>query len=349
MWIGFQRLRYFFVVVVLCTAYGSQAHAQVRFVQITDPHLFDPGDEVENKLALAAGIRKLNDRIVESGEYQFAVITGDIGIENLVSTRKDANGPNILEPDKAKRDNRIEQGATELASILSSSKIRVWLFLPGNNDLLNEEPDLQYYRQFIQILKTKLVGMNVVDLCPEDPANDTYQLGVYRIGAFAFVGFNNASFKNNNNWERVVPNKDLQFAYVQQVVRRIADKDISSAYIFYHIPELDDPYLVTGRDKATLDERKKYADNPHLYSSWFVDKEVHRLWQQQVVQMQKVHGLFAGHYHDANRITYLGYHWINTDNYVSGSLTKLYISPPLAMKRQPDPLTQARGFQRGDR
>ena len=346
MWSSLRRVRCLLAIIILSLAWAVQARAQaVRFIQITDPHLFDQGDEAENKSALAACIRKINDQIGESGEYQFAVITGDIGIENLVSIGKNAAKDNVVEPDKAKREKRIEQGARDLASILAQSRIRVWLILPGNNDLLNEEPDLQYYRLFIQFVQSKLPGMQIIDLCPEDPANDKLQFGTYRLGALAFVGFNNASFKNNNKSERISRNKSLQLAYVKQVMDRIGAADISRAYIFYHIPETDDPYLITDEDQDTLTERKKYKDNLYLYSSWFVDKDVHELWQQKVVRQDKVRGLFAGHYHDSKRNTYSSYHWLVSDDYLSGSLSKLYISPPLAAKRQPDSSSQARGFQ----
>src|SRR5437588_318793 len=45
------------------------------------------------------------------------------------------------------------------------------------------------------------------------------------------------------------------------------------------------------------------------------------------------------------RDTYLDYHWIVTSNYLSCSLSKLFICPPLAIKRQNKTPLQARGFQ----
>src|ERR1051326_3196972 len=161
-----RRVPFLFTIVLLGLVGAVQVRAQaVRFIHITDPHLFDEGDQAENKFALAACIHKVNDQIVETGEYQFAVITGDIGLEKLVSIGQNSQGDNVLEPDKAKRERRIEQGARDLASILVQSKIRVWLILPGNNDLLNEEPDLQYYRLFIKFLQSQVPGMQIIDLC----------------------------------------------------------------------------------------------------------------------------------------------------------------------------------------
>src|SRR5439155_479345 len=136
-----RRARFLFMIAVLVVIWSATATATaqaVRFVQVTDPHLFDGGqEETENKAALTACVSKLNDQIDKQADYAFAVLTGDIGIENLVSSVGE-NGTRILEPDARKREARIDQGASELASILSSSKIHVWLFLPGNNDLFRE-------------------------------------------------------------------------------------------------------------------------------------------------------------------------------------------------------------------
>src|SRR5258707_6557261 len=88
---------------IICA--GTVQAQSVRFAQITDPHLFDGGAEgIENKAALAACIKKLNERTDEHVNYMFAVITGDIGIENLVSTGKN---PNVLEPDQARREEQL--------------------------------------------------------------------------------------------------------------------------------------------------------------------------------------------------------------------------------------------------
>jgi hypothetical protein len=332
---GFVPLIFGFAILWAVTVSAQS----VRFVQITDPHLFDGGAEgIENKAALAACIKKLNERTDEHADYSFAVITGDIGIENLISTGKN---PNTLEPDQAKREGRLEQGAAELASILSQSKIRAWLILPGNNDLLNEEPDTHYYRVFIQKLQSMLPNLEIIDLCPEEPPSLKQNLGVYRIGSAAFIGFNNASFKNNNEPGRIAIYRNKQLDYVRQVVSRITASDIRNAYIFYHIPELDDPYIVL--DSGT--KRLPNGSNPYPSSSVFVDKDVHEAWKNQVVNNERVRGLFAGHYHDWRRSTYLDYHWLQTVDYLSGSLSKLYISPPLAVKRQQDKPPQARGFQ----
>jgi hypothetical protein len=339
------RVRFLLLLLIVAIPSSAKVCAQaVRFVQITDPHLFDLGQEgTDNITALAASIKKTNDRQDDGANYLFAIITGDIGIESLVTIGKNQNGDNILERDRAKVEQRIEQGAVELASILSQSKIRVWLLLPGNNDLINEEPDTQYYRLFVQKLRNALPAFEVIDLCPEEPQNDKQQLGVYRLGPLAFIGFNNASFKNNNLPERIAKYKNLQLNYVRQVAARLAGNDIRSAYVFYHIPELDDPYIAL--DGGPKRRTSAGVGVRYPYSSWFVDKGVFEEWNNLVVNSERVRGLFAGHYHDWRRETYLSPRWLRTTDYSSGSLSKLYISPPVAVKRQQARENQARGFQ----
>ncbi len=327
--------RYVFLIIILSLTWSVKVSAQaVRFVQITDPHLFDGGQEgTENKAALAACIKKLNQLTDEEANYQFAVVTGDIGIENLVSHVIDeATGKRVLE-DQVTREQQLEAGADQLATIIAPSKIRVWLFLPGNNDLFREEPDTQYYRAFIKRLQSKLPGLTVIDLCLEEPGGDKRELGSYRIGRLAFIGFNNASFKNDNDASRISLNKKTQRGYVQQVIKRVDAADVAGAFIFYHIPEIDDPHIVLNSDVKTLKAREAYVDNPYPDSSWFVDKEIQKLWKDKIVKNTKVYALFAGHLHDWRQETY------------AGSLAKLYVSPPLAIKRQDKTPSQARGFQ----
>lgn len=339
----FLKVRYLLLIIIFGVICSSRASAQaITFVHITDPHLFDGGkEETENKAALAACIKKINEHVDGQAGYKFAVITGDIGIENLVSEIIDDNR---VEFDEAKKERLLEQGAAQLASILSASKIRTWLFLPGNNDLFNELPDTQYYRAFIHKLQSKLPGLEVIDLCPEEPESDKLELGVYRLGEIAFIGFNNSSFKNENEYKRIATNEDKQLKYVRQVARRIGPQDIRIAYVFYHIPELDDPHIVLNSDTKILAKRQEYKNNPYPYSSWFVASSVHDEWKK-VVGNPRIRGLFAGHYHDWRRDTYISHHWLQTGDYLSGSLSKLYISPPLAIKRQDNTPSQARGFQ----
>ena len=85
--------RYFFLVIALIAACCVTVSAQaVSFFQITDPHLFEGGqEEAENQAAFTASIKRINELSEGRADYEFVVVTGDIGIENLVSEIKDGD------------------------------------------------------------------------------------------------------------------------------------------------------------------------------------------------------------------------------------------------------------------
>jgi hypothetical protein len=373
----------FLALLPLVVLLFVKVSAQIRFVQITDPHLFDEESEAtNNKEALAASIVKINERANEGIHYEFVVVTGDIGIEKLVgqlvAKKESATGRKDAGIDK-EIDDAIRKGVGVLSAILSTSKVRVWLFVPGNNDLYEENPaTIEYYHRFIAQLGSTLsqYGIRVEDLCPADdsPSGGAYAKSAAFIhGPYAFIGFNNASFKNNDNSKFLVGNgsktdprsptevKRVQETYVDQVskllnAKKINDQDVSYVYLFYHIPDVDDPYLISGdQDKDTdlkkkLDERTKAVGNaissPNLYSSWFVNQSVRDKWNALFKgnndEFARLMGLFAGHLHDWKRETYQNYHWLKSAG--SESLSKLYICPPIAVKRQGGQPDQARGF-----
>jgi hypothetical protein len=319
----------------------------LRFAQITDPHLFDLGEEgTKNKAALAACIKALNNRMDENADYKFAVITGDIGVENLVSHVVDTKTKQRIREDAATEERQLNEGAAALATILAPTKIHLWFFVPGNNDLYLEKPELNDYKQFLEKLREKLPGLEIRDLCAAEGSENAYS-----IGGLQLIGFNNASFKNNNDVCRLWQNKTLQRGYVEQVIKHLKPND-APALIFYHIPEVDDPHIVLNADTETPNKRTTPCDDPSGFpdrkdlkawtesdggpypdSSWFVYPDVLKVWKKNVVNNEKVLGLFAGHLHDWRR-----------ENY-SGSLSKLYICPPLAIKLQDKKPLQARGFQ----
>ena len=343
------------------------AHGQVNFVQITDPHIFDDikedGSRLDDKAALASFVEKMNQRVVEKsaedgGTYDFVVVTGDLGIEQLVKG-----------VDERERGNRLKAAAVELASVIGLSKIAPWLFVPGNNDLLDEKPiNIKYYHEFIEALKEAVRGaenkLEIIDLCAEDnsktgdqpvPAKEEF----FQIRNYAFIGFNNASFKNTDlNPDgsprvggaavRINENFAVQMKNVADVSRQVDNTDIQYAYIFYHIPEIDDPYIVTLNDQQEpLKTRYSHTNligSPYLYSSWFVKSDVRKEWTK-VVTNPKVKGLFAGHLHDHKRSTYQNLQWLRSPFYLSDTVAKLHICPPLALKKQKDKEGQARGFQ----
>ncbi|HYJ89007.1 MAG TPA: metallophosphoesterase [Pyrinomonadaceae bacterium] len=345
-------------------------HAQVSFVQITDLHIFDdvhePTDNrLDNKAALASCIDQINQRITDNnGVYDFVVITGDLGIEHFVNRNSEENTQSI--------DEKLRRGASDFASMLVLSKVRRWLFVPGNNDVPGEQPDkVKYYHLFIESLADEVRKSNedfeIIDLCPKENTEASRQYdsrsGLFRIkekSQYAFIGFDNTTFKNldpeanvsafrRGAVRRINANFELQKKHVAQITDLLKDVNITYAYIFYHIPEIDDPHLAAlGEAEDSIKTRnadKTLTGDAYGRSAWFVNKEIRDQWRQ-VVNHPKVFGRFAGHFHDPRRTTYQNFAWMtSSETYLSDSLDELHVCPPLAQKFQETSTERARGFQ----
>jgi hypothetical protein len=367
-----QRVRWALITLALCSFLSgcaappatSDRTSGIQFVQLTDPHIFDGKDDTsENKAAFAECNRAINEQFDnEHKDYKFIVVSGDLGLEGLIG------GSGV--------DARVNERALELARLLSSSRVEKWYFLPGNNDLYDELPyTIGLYRQFIKAVDQSLddlwkkvpagarpaTRVTAKDLCPDDDP----QSGFFRMGSYVFIGFNDASFKNNNSFSRAKTSADEQKRYVNQVMDRLAKVDSKDfAYIFYHIPEVDDPNWVTLSAKADKKEPgtekwtervKDFTQNTdsnfrrgYQYSAWLVVDDVRGLWEQ-AVSDSRVKGLFAGHFHDSKRPTYRNYDWMLTPkgSHYYDSTEKLLVCPPVALKFQSgnESKDTARGFR----
>lgn len=342
-------------------------HAQVSFVQITDLHIFDDVDKsidnrLDNKAAFASCIDKINQRITDNKlAYDFVVVTGDLGIEQLVD-----------EENKASIADRVRSGASDLASMLVLSKVRRWLFVPGNNDVAGEQPDkVKYYHLFLDSLADELrksrEDFKIIDLCPKEKPETSIEYdsrsSLFQIkekSRYAFIGFDDSTFKNSDppsigsgvksgTTRRINANFELQKKHIAQVANLLNDQRIKYAYIFYHIPEIDDPHLVSLEETAdivqTRDTDKILMGGDYVRSAWFVKKEIRDQWRQ-VVNNAKVMGRFAGHFHNPRRATYENFAWMRSSEiYRSDNLNELHVCPPLAQKFQETSPERARGFQ----
>jgi hypothetical protein len=347
------RFCYLVAIVLLYGGIAGNVTAQVRFVQITDPHLFDKteAEMSKNKQALVDAIWEINKLQSANGVYDFVVVTGDIGVEEIVKNVFAAEERNI----------KIDKSAKMMAGLMAISEVKQWLFVPGNNDLEDEMPNsIEHYHRFIETLRVTLLplGIMVTDLCPTTPPKFPY---IVR-NEYAFIGFNNAGFKNNNDSSRLSKKiepccKAKAPCSAATMIRCLEDREIERvsalvetggkpAYIFYHIPEVDDPYLLRNDTDPPDWKLRDFHRNRHasqavtgsdyLNSSWFVDEKLRSRWQS-IVQSPKVKGLFAGHLHDPHPELY--------ESYPDQSHPKLYVCPPLAMKLQADSNPQARGFR----
>ena len=306
------------VLAWLLAALPAAGH--VRIIHLTDPHLWDGGDADDNREALRVAIDKINLlHAREAAPYDFVVVTGDLGIEKLPDATFDA-------------------GVDFVAGQIARSRVMTWYFVPGNNDLTDEEPStIHRYRRFIKQLKTKLPSHQVADLSA--PATTPPV-----IEGRCFVGVDNASFKNNNKPDRVRKTARGQLDVLEDTDKRLSA--CGSAYLFLHIPETDDPWGAGDGAAKFLKDRYPNEPKPHdafAFSSWLVDPSVRARWDKIVVD-PRVKAIFAGHYHDFRRSTYEDFRWMRTGVYRSASVTKTFICPPLAIKRQKEQATTARGF-----
>jgi hypothetical protein len=344
------RLSLLVLLVFYVVFGGSGAQAQISFVQISDPHVFDDTSDVadnrwNDKAAFISFIEQINQQVDLKAQYNFVVITGDLGLERLVTG------------DRKQVESNLRTGAADFASMLVLSKVHRWLFVPGNNDLLNEEPkSIEYYHFFIEALseatKKSIPDFEIKDLCPS--GSDGYQSrsDVFKIEKYAFVGFDDSSFKNFDEYgkqgqKRIDLNAGIQEKYVNQVKARLDESDVVYVYVFYHIPAIDDPYLISQKpEDKTLKERyaaKTQIGGSYFHSAWFVNSKVRIAWNSIVIH-PKIRGLFAGHFHDNQKQTYQSLMWLTPD-YLPDEVQKLHICPPLSLKFQNGKSEQARGFQ----
>lgn len=345
-----------FALLVFHAVLGSDAHAQISFVQISDPHVFDDtsttaDNRLNNRAAFISCIDKINQQLrTNNAQYKFVVITGDLGLEPLVT--------GISDREQIKTN--LRNGAADFASMLVLSQVHHWVFIPGNNDLLNEEPkNIEYYHWFIGALreatKKTIPDFEIQDLCPPgNGGSGGYQSrsDLFTIEKYTFIGFDDSSFKNSDKnattqgQKRIDANTGVQEEYVKEVRNHLDRADIVYAYIFYHIPAIDDPNLLKPDEEESLKTRyaaKDQIGGSFFHSAWFVDRKVRVKWHTVVIH-PKVRGLFAGHFHDYRKQTYQSLSWLTPD-YLPDEVEKLHVCPPLALKYQNGKEEQARGLQ----
>ncbi len=388
----FRKPERLLLLLLLCVFWTLRVYAApLKFVQVTDLHLYDKDDGPANQTALIDFIQKVNELTTSGEVYDFVVVTGDIGIEGLIKDiykkppdlrdkeeKLKKNGSltaqQLKELDDIRLDlirnpieidNKIIAAAREVAAILDRSKVSRWLFLPGNNDLIDEEIETgKFYSRFIEQLGVLLTNKKEIrDLT--DP-----KLGPYIKDSHVFIGFNNASFKNNDDPRRITDEKpekitveaikhrvstteapklsavgQKQKQYIVQVSSVVDLHPSSNVYILYHIPEIDDSHPVLNFNSHAASQRLLSMNEPYAISAWFVEGEVRRLWHD-LVNKSQVKALLAGHFHDWRHTTYdEGFDWMYSPKGLYAGNSKLHVCAPLAIKRQVDTPYQARGFQ----
>lgn len=335
--------------------------ASIQFAQISDIHIFeDKKRDSEAQIStveFSNSIRKINEISSQlTSPLAFVLLSGDMGVGKLLTfdpiTRKLTKDPI-----------KWSQALTTIASLLKDSKVKRWLFVPGNNDLYDEQPEsIRFYGQFLKELQDRpeihKAGLSLIDFRLEatQKAQPQSAPGMYVIQNFLFVGWDNSYFKNNNSVKnyigkdgKLIPfDKTIEYKSLITLKEKLDSSKEKYAYIFYHIPDIDDPYLIlfdeTKKDNIVskrLDEARAispaFAKELYPYSAWTVPRGVRELWEKIVTRQSRgpsIKGLFAGHFHDHKKGTYLSTLWMKTKNYKDEILKKLFLAPPVSVKNQ---------------
>ena len=368
----------------------------LQFVQITDPHIFEANhkdkESRNSMIYFYLAIEKANDiniRLKNSGQspLDFILMTGDLGIEKLLKLVPASGNENAIKITKdnqlfdlVKDEEKWQAALIELDKLLQDSDVKTWLFVPGNNDLYEDNPDsIKLYEEFVTELKNteqiKKAGIKIVDfrLESKDKMASNLLPGTYEKGNLVVIGFDNSFFKNDGslkhflNEDGSIKNKEdtIEYAHIAKLSETLKSSKKKYAYIFLHIPEIDDPWLakfdvsdkkddnpVYKKMKKIQAESKELASTVNPYSSWMVPDYIRKEWEKVITnknfEIPEIRGIFTGHFHDKDKATYSGFHWLKSENYDLRILNKLYISPTVSVKNQLSYLIDqdcARGIQ----
>jgi len=377
------------VQVSLC----SDIFGTVRFAQVTDLHIFeDSKREHESEISASdfdisiTKINQISKALKENSKeaLDFILLSGDIGIGKLLKLEPMAEGKGNIPIQKdgkvyklTKDLKKWNKAKESIAGIIKDSTVKKWLIVPGNNDLYDEQHHtVPFFGEFIKELQempdVKASGLSIVDfrLDASQKAQPQSFPGMYVIKDLLFVGWDNSFFKNNYSAKKFVDadhklipiDQTAEYQGVQKLSQTLKNSRAKYAYVFYHIPEIDDPYMlpfdkekngnvVSKRLKEAMALSPPLARGLYPYSAWTVPLSTRRAWENLVTnktfRTPLIKGLFAGHFHDHKKETYESSSWLKTKVYKTDILKKLYIAPPVSVKHQEKypPSEQARGGQ----
>jgi hypothetical protein len=318
-------------------AQTSSERPQITFVQITDAHLFDD-DESANFSALAWAISKINRLVAAGTPVDFVVFTGDLGLRS-VSFPPGLCKVAPLESEKVSGQRSLEYAVDHLGEELDPLTVRKLYFLPGNNDLAEEQlGDIGRYQCFLSELQAQLnkrAKGNALSFHPLEVAALEAD-GVAVAGGIRLLGLNSASLKNQQNYQPWCPPKtetaapsSIERACPQAQVERLSRslRAGAPAIVFTHIPYLKDPFPPRAKE---------------LPGAWDIPQTLRSEWEQAACK-DSVIAIFAGHFHDSNRDLY-GARGRQALQVTECTSKKSWIAPPLAQKHQEGQAVQARGL-----
>jgi hypothetical protein len=339
----------------------------------------DPNKKKTQKLdeeALTALFQKIPDLSQTYGAPAFLLITGDFGIDPCLIPKTPVTGEDKRSAEECLKqavdtDKRAPEIAN-LADLLAKSPVRDIYLVAGNNDLPRESASkeaLQYFNDFVAAVQAKLgedksdVRLYNLTACYADPAS--------KVGScskdvddtpYTLIGFPSQSFKNKDGDDAAnAESKRLELGQVKQFqgILEAETRQDRKILIVTHIPELDDPYLLgtasygkedsptsadAGKDNTKATPSADAASKPSKpVSAWNVTNDVLDIWKT-AVSSDSVVAVFAGHLHDSHKEIYRRpYSW-STHSGTRTALEKLYLAPPLSLKKQENSVLQARGF-----
>jgi hypothetical protein len=384
----------FALVCILCLIAASSPAQTLRFVQITDAHIFDAGkrckgdlkqlEQEDNLQAIRWAIQETNEinwrNHVNPGipKVSFLVFTGDFGLENVVDpalSRKPPSRADTPCKDGSQSDFKdpiasvdIQDATERFADLFAHLDKEIIIFLvPGNNDLIDENPDdIDRYTKFVELLQQRLPG-RIYNLAKED-----YSFSIQGHN-LSLLGFNTASFKPTDA-EKLMTLQSISGTEAKAcdsdgtswigpacpLGAEPADEDFQSArenrknarqdaftalntqighasgdyLIFTHVPDVRDP--ASDCNAKDTKPRVRYR------SSWFLSTEQREAWTKTVGNLNLV-AVFAGHFHSNDRDLYglpKGPEPLPSEKITQ----KTYIAPPLAIKFQNGKQPTARGL-----
>jgi 3',5'-cyclic AMP phosphodiesterase CpdA len=233
------------------------------------------------------------------------------------------------------REGRIAR----LAALLEASPVRDVYFVPGNNDVTDENADEASLREaasFFDEVEKRLGGKVALHDLTRCYLKGTPLAGCYADvpgTSFRLIGFPSSSFKCPR------PEQQGQLDRFAALLTQAAAHD-RRVLVVTHVPEMDDPYKVARslQGRAT----RVAAGQPPL-SAWNVPAGLSKRWKD-LIGSGDVAGVLAGHFHDSHRGIYQSpYRWASRSQDRADPAKNL-LAPPLAIRLQADSPVQARGF-----
>ena len=325
-----RSLAFIFFLAAASAASAADNDRVVTFVQLTDAHIFDGGkwrNGKANRVELAGTLAALEETVKrlakeeENRKFDFLAVTGDLGLEMVAP---------FYEKDSAKF----------VADWFRQLPVKTILFIPGNNDLLDEDArDFPRYQSFVASLRDALKDeKTVIDLTAQ---------GSIDIKGIRFIGLDSATFKNSHcaevdkpanrsdAEERCKKNHDRQLDEMQRVAGELAKWSGNHSILFTHIPDLYDPKDYSDYMKAIANKETPRG----LRSSWHLQAKANDIWTKEISKSPSLRAIFAGHFHSSKREDYLKpAHLRHT------AFDSFIVSPPLSYKFQTGLPKTARGF-----